>query len=124
MPAPVFEERVVVLFVISVDPSLQRAGAERGVLAEHGLRYQVPAEGGGDLKGGDLAMVETVGKVPQRTLAARRLVDARHLPSVDGGHGEERSVPAPRQTATQLEVALGEDRQSAGGRCPFVRGHA
>ena len=73
--APVLEQCEVVLLVVGGDEQLHRTGPERGVVAEQGRRHHTPAEGFGQVVGGDLAPVEPVGEVPQGLLAAVGLVD-------------------------------------------------
>ena len=62
--------------LVDVDPQLDHAGAERAV-AHHGRRHDVPAGGLRHLVGRELAAGQrAVREVPERTLAADRLVDA------------------------------------------------
>ena len=67
-------DREVVLAMVDVDEPLHRAFAERAV-AENGRRHEVEAERLAEEIGGDLAPVQPGFEVPQRTLAAHRLVD-------------------------------------------------
>ena len=68
-------DREVVLAVVGVDEPLQRPLAERAVLAEHGRRHDAEAHRLAEQVGGDLPLVQAGLEVPQRALAADRLVD-------------------------------------------------
>ena len=71
----VLEQGEVVLLEVGVDEGLERADAERAVLAHDREGNEIPPEGGAELVGRDLAAVEPVGEVPERSLALVRLVD-------------------------------------------------
>jgi hypothetical protein len=121
--AGVLEQREVVLGEVGVDEALVRPAAVGSVVARHRLRNHGPPERGREDVRRDLAAIEAVGKVPQRTLATQWLVDRGKRHAVETNLGEERSVRTPRQPPRQLHLAPGQDRQSFGGRWPLVRGH-
>ena len=76
MPVPrVLAQCEVMLLHVVGHEELQRARPERA-FAFYRRRNQMPAEMVGQLKRRDFALPQSVRKVPQRTLAPRRLVDA------------------------------------------------
>ena len=120
------EQREVVLVGIVVDEALHRADAERTV-AQHRVRHDVPAERVGQLVRRDLALAErALREVPERALAAARLVDRRHLHAVDRRLDEERRVRRLAHAADELELGRRRARSrelvgrqfQRGQRCP------
>src|SRR5690349_1659925 len=69
----VLAEREVVLREVRMHELLKRALAVRSVAA-HRQWHEAPAERFGQLIGGELALEEARRKIPERTLAALRLV--------------------------------------------------
>ena len=107
------------LLEVGVDEPLQRADARAGPSWRRtvsGTRSQPSASR--QLVGGHLPLVEPVGEVPQRALAPAGLVDRGQLDAVEADRDQERAVGAPRHAALDLDLALGEDRQSVGGSMP------
>ena len=81
--AVVVEQREVVLFGIVLDEPLHHPDAGRAV-AQHRVGHDVPAERLRHLARRDLAMAQRAAReVPQRALAALRLVDREHLVVAD-----------------------------------------
>ncbi len=77
--ALVLDQGEVVLGEVGVDEPLERSLAERGVGPGDRLGDEVPAEGGRQLVGGDLAPEDPAGEVPQMALAALGFVDGPGL---------------------------------------------
>jgi hypothetical protein len=107
-----FEQREVVLVEVGVHEPLHRARSE-GTVPLHGLGYQPPAQPLRHHVGGDLSAVEAGRVVPQRALAAERLVHGPPGLAVEGEVDEERPVRAPRQPSPEGDVAVGQQRQLA-----------
>jgi len=106
----------VVLLVVDVDEPLQAAFPQRAI-ADDGGRHQSKSHRLAEPVGGQLTPVQPRGEVPQRPLAAERLVDrlcARV--SIDDQVDEERGVAAPRHPPLDVHVGRGEQAQ-------FIRGH-
>ena len=99
----------VVLLVIGVDEPLQAALAERAV-ADDGGRHEVDAHRLAQPVGGELATVQAGLEVPQRPLAAQRLVDGLRRPASPSRRDvdEERGVAAPRHATLDVDLAAGE----------------
>ena len=101
------EQREVVLLGVVVDEALHRALTERPVVAHHGDGHDPPAEAARELVRRDLAPAQrAVGEVPERSLAAPRLVH--------GGDGRPR--PRSPRRGTRRSTSTGDDRRARG--CP------
>src|SRR5438094_648476 len=109
-------QREVVLLEVGRHEALQRALAVRSLLAAHRERHQVPAERLRQVPGGQLAAEEAGRKVPERPLAAARLVDGERAGLVEPCLHQERGVAAPRQPALHGEVAAQQHLADSGGR--------
>ena len=121
-------DREVVLLVVGVDEPLHRALAERAV-ADDRRRHEVEAHRLAEVVGGQLAAVQPRLEVPQRTLAAGRLVDRLGDVVVAADVDQERRVAAPGHPPFDLDLAAGEQRplrrpvaavdhvSSSAGRC-------
>ncbi len=116
-------DREVVLTMIDVDEPLHRPFAVRPV-AEHRRGNEVEAQHLTELVGRQLAPVQSGFEVPQRPLAAQRLVDPLGAVVATGDVDEERRVAAPRHAPLHIELAAVEDVQLVGPTGQFIRGHA
>ena len=119
-------DREVVLAVVGVDEPLQRALAERAVVAQHRRRDDAEAHRLAQPVRGDLPPVQAGLEVPQRALAAHRLVD--RLGAGVPEAGEERGVARPRHPALERRSRprRGCRARRPGTRAPrrqFIRGH-
>ncbi len=91
--------------VVGVHPDLHHARAERPV-AQHGGGHDVEPGGLGHQVGADLAPGQgAVGEVPQRPLAAHRLVDALRLQPVERDGAEQGGVGGVDQPAGDVDAA-------------------
>ena len=91
-----------------MDEELERPLAAAGRRARHGRRHEAPAERLGEQVRGDLAPEEPGREIPQRPLAALRLVDGQGGGSVEGQLHQERGVAAARHPALHGDVAAGQ----------------
>jgi hypothetical protein len=121
-------EREVVLLGVRRDEQLDGSDAERTV-AEDGRRHVRPSERARDEVGGDLPGAQrALGEVPERGLAATRLVDGeRLLTRIGPGADQERVVRRVGEAPEQLEVADGDGGRDVRLRqrrlaCPFIAG--
>jgi len=79
------------------------------VVAFDGERDNLPAEMGTEFVGGNLTTPETVGEIPQRTLASMRFVDGASRTIIERCLDEEGGVRAPRHTPEHLDLAGAEE---------------
>ena len=130
--ACVVEQREVVLFGIVLDEPLHHPDAGRAV-AQHGVGHDVPAERLRHLVRRDLAVAQRAAReVPQRSLAALRLVDREHLVAVvarrftrnvafdDHGMRPSTSTSPSRNSSRRARRPTGHRRRSlssSAGRC-------
>jgi hypothetical protein len=64
---------------------------------------------GTEFVGGNLTTPETVGEIPQRTLASMRFVDGASRTIIERCLDEEGGVRAPRHTPEHLDLAGAEE---------------
>ena len=125
----VLDQGEEMLLEVGVHEELERS-LSVGAVPLDGQGDEPPAQRLGEEIGGDLALVEPGGKVPERPLAALRLVDGQRGGAVQGQLGQERGVAAPRHAALHPHRAGGQDggrvrgrgRPRAQGLWPFLRG--
>src|SRR5262245_19012961 len=111
----ILAQREVVLAEVRLHKLLQRALAV-GARPTHGERHQSPAERLRKVIGGELALEQAGGKIPERALAALRLVDGKRGGTVESDLHQERRVRAARQPSLQRHLALREERRDVSGR--------
>ena len=124
----ILTQREIMLLEVRRHELLQRAVAE-GAFALDRPRHQCPAECFRKQVRGDLTTVDRRRKVPERALAAARLVDGLASRTVQRELDEERRVGAPRHPALDRDLAVAKQveltlsgrrgRCSAGRRGPW-----
>src|SRR5262249_28672339 len=102
------EEREIVLLEVRLHEELERALAERP-LSQRGEGDEARPERFREPVGGDLALVEAGGEIPEGALAPLRLVDGEPGYLAEGQFGEQRHVAAPRQSALDADRAARQE---------------
>src|SRR5882724_7260199 len=105
----------VVLLEVSRNEELERA-LTVGTVALDRERHEPPAERLGEMPRRELALVEPAREVPQRPLAALRLVHGESRRARARQLDEKRGVGAPRHPTLQGDLASGQNIQRLSGR--------
>ena len=134
LPQPVvvlgsLDQGEVVLLEVGRHEALERSLAE-GPVSLHGRGHEAPAERLGEMVGRDLPPEEPRWKVPERPLAALRLVHAERARVLEYQLHQKGRVAAPRHAALHRDAAAGEQIECRRSRrhrahlttCPLLRG--
>ena len=100
--------------VVGVDEQLHRSNAMRPV-AQDGGRHKLPAKRFAQQIGRNLALAEgATREIPERALAAARLIDRQALRAIIANGRQQCVVAAPWQHPLDLKLALHQKREHIG----------